>query len=362
MSSSALGPINLAVSSSEEEWMSLFAPKKPIWVCNTESTVVRIAKDILSVLIFPIGLARLLHRVVGNVVVPAVLMTKFYAVLFYLAKIPLLGSKAALLKCAIDDRIIKNSFYEMRENWNVQRVAIQVDGRIVDAAIVVKKDQETVCADRWTLLSGGNGQFLQGFGDVNVVNALQSNAVYYNYPGVVGSTGGPSRSTIAKTSRVMLKFLEEQLQAKEVIWYGHSLGGGVQEAFSEHTQKEGVKYCLIKSRTFSHLRKTAQDMFGGFRLIAFLVRLFGWDMSPVASVKNSNVPQIILQTGFKEPCFDGIITKESSLAKALEDEANPKCKKLMIPESHNSYLGKNTLEKLKNLVKEEGFAMQEAAG
>mgnify|MGYP005605994201 FL=1 len=340
---SLVRPINLAESSSLQEWRALSAPKEPIWVCNTENTVVRMAKNILSVLIFPIGLVRLLHRVVGNIIVPATLFTK-------------MGVSPN-----------EEAFRVFSAGWNIQRVSIQTDGRIVDAAIVTRKDATLVQPHRWTLLSGGNGEFLHDLGNLALVGELQSNGVYYNYPGVMGSTGEPSRSTIAKTSRVMLKFLEERLQAKEIIWYGHSLGGGAQEAFSEHVQKADVKYCLMKSRTFSHLRKVAQDMFGGYRLFSFLVWFFGWDMSPVASVRNTNVPQIILQTDpkiFTNFAFrsDGIITEESSLAKAVVDVVNPKCKKLFVSEMHNDFLTQDTLQRLKNLVKNEGFLMQEAAG
>lgn len=328
-------------TSSGIEWCALSAPKDPIWICNTESPVVRVAKDILSVVIFPIGLARLLHRVIGNFVVLAAIDTK----------------------CGESPRYDVENL--IKQNWKIKRISIQVDGRIVDAAVVMKQDQAQVQPNRWTLLSCGNREFLQNLSNLELVDKLQSNAVYYNYPGVAGSTGEPSRSTIAKTSRVMLRFLEEQCQAKEIIWYGHSLGGGAQEAFADHTRKEGVQYCLIKSRTFSHLRKVVQDMFGGSRLISFLVWLFGWDMSPVASVKNSPVPQIILQTdpsyfpnGNLIPHSDGIITEAASLAKAVEHDENANCNPLFIPETHNRALTEQTIEILGRFVQQAGFAMR----
>ena len=337
--------IDLTRNSSLQEWISLSAPKEPIWVCDTESRVVRIAKDILSVLIFPIGIARVLHRIVGNFIVPAARITKGLAILSFVAKIPVLGTFAAALKTEIED-VVKQKFNESLRDWNVQRVAIHVDGRVVDAAIVTRKakvdiegttDEATkVRESRWTLISGGNGEYIQFLSHLNVVGCLQSNAVYYNYPGVMGSTGNPSRSTIAKTSRVMLQFLQGPLHARQIIWYGHSLGGGVQEAFSDHYR--GTNYCLVKSRTFSQLSKVVQDMFGGYRIIRILVQVLGWNMNPLASVQREEVHQVILQTASisDQIIGDTVISKEASLAVACE--ANDQTAILPIREWHNEQL------------------------
>lgn len=50
-------------------------PLKPTYIHNTESKVWRVVKEIFSILIFPIGLCRIIHALAGLAIVPSSLLT-----------------------------------------------------------------------------------------------------------------------------------------------------------------------------------------------------------------------------------------------------------------------------------------------
>lgn len=255
------------------------------------------------------------------------------------------------------ERIVEN------RDWKVKWLAIQMDGFIIDAVIMGKP--ETFDNGRWTLVSGGNGEFYeQRIVDDEFKTLLtenKSNALLFNYSGVGGSTGMPNRELMAKAYRAMLKFLEDDRQgigAKEIIGYGHSIGGGVQgEALLTHIFKEDVKYVFVKSRSFCDLRTTAKEMIynnlkkaGSSETVAkvlglaagFFTWLFGWNMCSLEFSKALEKPEIVMQTGSHgETKDDGVIWHKASLAHALAKVSGLKNKELFfIEEEHNVQLAK----------------------
>ncbi len=249
----------------------------------------------------------------------------------------------------------------LQTDWKYKRLTIEVDGNQIDACIMGK--ESTLGNQRWTLASNGNGEFYETKLDEtklerpdfqNFLDETNSNALVFNYAGVGASTGSPNRAAMAKAYRAMLTFLEDGengLGAREIIGYGHSIGGGAQgEALRDHTLKEDINYVFVKSRTFSDLSKTAETIFP-IPLIGTLVSIMGWNIDSTQSSKSLQAPEIILQTasGGKYTILknslniidDGIIAVRASLAKALLDD--PSCPKehktfIGIPESHNEPL------------------------
>lgn len=318
--------------------LSQTKPLAASYVYNTESKVYRIAKKIFSILIFPI-FYNLLHTIAGKT---AILPASTPSIM---GRKPNYANdlRLAILAQSLEKRLVN------------KRITIEVDGCMVDAMIVGK--DSTLTNGRWMLASNGNAQFYEESllreDFTEILSELKGNAIIFNYPGVGASSGSPNRYAMAKTYRAILNFLEDEkngIGAKEIIGYGHSIGGGVQgDALRDHVLKKDVKYVFVKSRTFSNLSKEASSII--FRPIGFLVKLLGWNMDSVESSKKLQAPEIILQTAavdtWKEIedsskiISDGVITKEASLAKALLDDPTcPKNNKLFfgIPEKHNDEL------------------------
>lgn len=249
--------------------------------------------------------------------------------------------------------------------WEYKRVTVEVDGLQIDGMIVRK--EATLNNGRWVLVSPGNGEFYEaamavGFSHIpNILNEVQGNGLLFNYPGVGASSGSPTRQSLTKAYRAMLAFLEDQekgIGAKEIIGYGHSLGGGVQnDALEMHSLKKEISYVFVKSRTFSSLSSLVNSIL--FRPLGFLVNILGWNMQPAKISKSLQAPEIIMQTArvslageilndsSKIVADDDVITKADSLAEVLLNEIDDGMRKrkafIGIREKHNEGLRDPTL-------------------
>ncbi|NGX51945.1 MAG: hypothetical protein KR126chlam5_00235 [Candidatus Anoxychlamydiales bacterium] len=337
---------------------------------NTEYKIIRITKQLLSIIIFPIGIYKLIHFLVGKLaIVPASTPS-----LIGYRKNHAIQSRSAILK-------------KLDGDFKYKRLTIEVDGYQIDTTILGKPS--TLDNGRWILASNGNAEFyedkLHSYEFKEILSRLNANAIVFNYPGVGASTGLPNRQAMAKAYRAILAFAEDKqngLDAKEIIGYGHSIGGGVQgDALNMHNLKKDVKYVFIKSRTFSDLSTEVSCIIA--KIAGFLVKVIGWNISSIKSSIQLRAPEIILQTAaFRVPGIiaqtsgffnleryvlgslelkessriidDGVIRAEASLAKALLD--NPKCFKnkvfLGIREKHNDELGNNSLSCLIQKINE----------
>jgi hypothetical protein len=339
-------------NTTRNELNSIKPIEKPICTYNTEKKAWRIVKDILSVIIFPIGLYRLIHAIAGIFIVLNASLTGRSA------------AQAAILRKKIDLDTMK---------WKVKRISVAVDGYLIDAAILGRAS--TFTNGRWILASNGNSTFyedcLRDPSFKHILSELDGNAIVFNYPGVGSSSGLPNRNAMAKAYRAMLHFLEDQengIGAKEIIGYGHSLGGGVQgDALLSHELKRHVKYCFVKSRTFSELSKVVSDFTNNNRLLVSIVKPLGWNITSVDSSKRLKAPEIIMQTanvsGYTDISGqlseiivdDMVISAEASLAKSLLEDRGPFVGTkyfLGIKEKHNEGLNDPThlVEKIHEML------------
>ena len=241
--------------------------------------------------------------------------------------------------------------------WKYKRITVVTDGYEIDATIVGKAS--TLNNGRWVLASNGNAELYEtklssSHEFKQILSELNGNAIVFNYPGVGASIGIPNKKALAKAYRAMLTFLEDQkngIGAKEIIGYGHSIGGAVQgEALKSHELKKNIKYVFVKSRTFSELSKIA-SMLTNSRLVGILVKLLGWNLNSSYSSKRIKVPEIIMQTANVKDyklidhggsiIDDGIIPRNASLAvELLDGKQAPRKNQVFIgmPEDHNSEL------------------------
>lgn len=228
--------------------------KKPLPVVyrnETDSKIHRIALIIFYVICFPVGLYQGFHHVLGYLLVPAAAMRYQYE-----------ESKIDLYH-KIRKEAEQNKLPNFRYHW--KRISIEVDGEKIDAYI--RGTEETFRAGRWMLVSQGNGDFAETQVTTHAGSApklaeeLGCNILSFNHPRTGLSSPLLSRTTMAKVYKTMLKFLEDTdrgIGAKQIICYGHSIGGGVQaEGLDNYQLKKGIQYLSIKDRTFSSIYEAA---------------------------------------------------------------------------------------------------------
>ena len=325
----------------------------PTYAWKSESKIWRLARQVFSILCFPILGYKSLHNFIGKIIVPATTPKHLYR------------SEAEI------HWIRQNSLTDTE--WKYKRLSIEVDGVKIDTVIIGK--ERTLNNGIWTVVSNGNGQFYE---DSLLPNSelkaflpkIYSNAILFNYPGVMASEGTPNRQGMAKAYRAILCFLEREVGARKIIGYSHSLGGGVQsDALASHTLRPDIGYVFVKSRTFSSLSKEVSCIFSeriGWwcgALMGIALQALGWDMQPHKTSKKLAAKEIILQTCNVTRCpplspsftnsrdivDDDVISADASHAKALlEDHDCPKDNKvfLAIPEHHNEPLRDETLSAL----------------
>jgi hypothetical protein len=315
----------------------------PCYRWESESKIIQIAKAIFAILIFPIGIYNLLHWLAGKCIVPA--------------SIPL------LTEITPEKLRLARQLLLLDPQWIYRRISIEVDGTLIDGMMVGKK--ETFSSNRkWLLASDGNSAFYEAnvTSFAKIGSAFNANTLIFNYPEVGESKGFISRSSMAKTYRAFLSFLEDRekgINANEIIGFGRSIGGAVQaDALLSHELKRGIDYTFIKDRTFSTLGSAVETITGS-KCLAILTSLLGWNIDVAASSKKLKAPEIILQ---KADCKelteimdsqviedDGIIAASSSLAKALlEDPDCPRESKIFIgmPHDHNDRINEKTTRQL----------------
>lgn len=325
---------------------------------HQDNRVWRIAKDVLSVLFLPVGLYRAWHRVVGLAVVPASMRE--------------LLAKVGLGKATDLDTLDSSVKVLLEKNWGLERLTIEADGQQIDVTLLKPPNAKP---DRWTLYSTGNMQYYEDVlsasdycNDLFGPDGLNTSVLLFNYPGVGKSGGFPSRSGSVRAYQTLLRWLEEEVNAKELIGFGHSIGGGIQgEAIAGRPKKEGVRYCFIKDRTFSHLSGVAEDLTKKTMprlgiilgpIVKKIVELSSWNIQTAKASLRTRYPEIVIQQNSytqkpgevawekaSEVTDDEIINSSRSLALELSQQkylANTKLlakKLLMVQEPHNFPLG-----------------------
>jgi len=330
------------------------SPLPVTYFVKTEHKITKTAKAIFSTIFFPILAYQWLH-------------VKFAQKLVLPASNPNLERNKQLHA----QRVSIN----LKSDLKYKRLSIQVDDYIIDAMIIGKPS--TFDNGRWTLFSNGNSSAYEWtVGDLadrvnGPIDHFKSNALIFNYPGVSVSSGPPHRPSMAKVYRVLSTFLADKkygLAAREIIGFGHSLGGGVQgEGLNSYVLNDKVGYVFIKSRTFSDLSTASTKMVKSYlsqktkwtdsridlicKIARSLIKVINWNIRSVESSQNLQAPEIILQTANVESyemltdssklIDDGTLAAEATLAKALLSNPKGLRKNQMIigiPEKHNESL------------------------
>ena len=349
-----------------EELRASAPPQTPVYIYESGSKWVRLSKDIVFngsslVLVYTITafcLKKLsrstlnpptLPKQVVWLTLPIALYNNLYIIagwLIHPASFPFFFPIAKRFFNVDLDAMRKSFFSEGRE---VKRVSIQANGCLVDTLVVGKK--ETLGNGRFIIFSNGNGEVYEARrGEyLKLADELQANIIFYNYAST-GRSGGllPNHEAMLASHQAIHAFAREKLGAKEIIDFGHSIGGGIQgENLKTMPLDEGVKYVFVKHMTFATLSEQAQAMVG---IAGAAIPYLNWDYSSVESSKALQHPEIIIQQGNQEGEMeqveqlterDPVILGEKSLAKALfEDSECPKEERsfVLVTEGHNDQI------------------------
>ncbi|WP_420421070.1 CPn0927/CPn0928 family alpha/beta hydrolase fold protein [Simkania sp.] len=302
-----------------------------------------------QLVLFPFTFPHLIHGLVGLATVPGSILSLFVS---------------SSWRKEIDVERLND------QGFKIKRFSIQVDGYTIDA-VMMGRNLESDC---WMLVSGGNGEFYEVLGHPEMgeyiqdqlttfLDALETNAIYFNYAGVGASSGLPNRDIMVKAYEAFLKILEEDIKAKTILGYAHSIGGGVQaEALKNHEFKEGVRYLFMKSRTFTDFADTAAEVL--FKPIDTLIRFVRWNFETLKSSVELKCPELIFQTTnahfyqdiskyIGSIIADPIISPSVALARGLLSKStNWKHKYFMgIRENHNQGIPRAT-ERIAKKVEE----------
>ncbi|MCP5507711.1 MAG: hypothetical protein H7A37_05380 [Chlamydiales bacterium] len=244
--------------------------KDPVFSYETTSKCRRIFYNIISVIIFPIGLCRLIHRIAGLIVVPSAVMN--YE-----------KEQKNLEKILIN-----------REDYVSKKISIEVNGKLVDAFVYGRHG--TIDNGRWIVNSNPNCTVYEQlllypdvFGVHQNMRELDANYIFFNYPGTALSKGMVSRSATRASHQAVMRMFEEKVGANTIITVSASLGGGVSnEAFKDYKLADGVTYVKAPVQTFSKISK----------IVPLLPTLVGWNLSSISS--NKEIPEVVLQTGAEQ--------------------------------------------------------------
>lgn len=190
-----------------------------------------------------------------------------------------------------------------------KRISIMCDDKKIDAYIFAKKSN--FANGRWTLLSNGHTglcEYELGY-QKEIFEALNSNYIVFNYPGMGCSEGETFRNNVIKAYQAVLSFIENQIDAKEIICWGTSMGGGVKgHAFKRHPFIKGKRYVSVSDQTYSTLANAVVSMsrkdmvkIAGYKVPAsgFLTKQSGWQLSSKSSSSKLSHPEIVIHKATK---------------------------------------------------------------
>jgi hypothetical protein len=244
---------------------------KPSYIVQYESRVLRIAKFILSLVIFPIFIYNTFRNLLARVLI--------YPATFKPVQAKI--SQAAL------------ATFDPEGERKYKRFTVEVDGQIVDACLIGK--ESTLENGRFVLRTFGNNENykIQDPDFDAYCDEVNANAILMDIPGVNLSTGF-SRPGIQKAYQAMLKVIgsKKGFNANTIIGHGFSIGGVVQaDGIHGHPLKGRIKHVFVKDRTLSSIATYS----GGF-MLALVAKGLMWNQSALDSSRNLKAKEIIIQT------------------------------------------------------------------
>lgn len=307
-----------------------------------------------------------------NLILPALCLTPliFYDEIRHIIGSLILQSTLSSTK-EYDESRRNVHLLNFEEKKQVKRISIAIKDSSANSFCIdgLQIHNKHAPKDSWMIINLGNGASYEKTVFVyfnyykGLISYLNCNVVIMNYPNVGRSSKvSLSPKVIESAAKATLTYVDKHLGAQKILTFGHSFGGGAQALmFKNYPLNSNKFYLKIKSRTFCSLAKIVgecvEKIFQGpchrgsrlaGKAASALTWFFGWDISVTSLGRNNSTDELILQTGTGENIIDDdLIPPSASLA-----QYSPREKVLLIPERHNHFLERNTLEQISYWIKE----------
>ncbi|PJD94442.1 MAG: hypothetical protein CK425_11365 [Parachlamydia sp.] len=264
----------------------------------------KVAYNIFSTIIFPVGLARLAKAGIGKVAGIFVLPAQFY-------------SKEKLdVERKESIALIKEAF----PNISTERKTIETADHVkLDTMEIINEEESAKPPkeQKWVIFMNPNGVTYEELMPLtaNYAKDIGANFLTGNYRGVGYSEKSPSKSKdLVMDGEAMLQYLlhEKKIPPENIMIHGWSLGGAVATEVAALHQEKGHAVKVCNERSFSSLYKEIKTLIPGLGpLAAPLAYIGGWKSNPAKAWKSIEEKDKIVIFHKK----DTVIDYEASLYK-----------------------------------------------
>jgi len=255
------------------------SPTQDVFKTHQKSKIKRVSLNILSTVIFPIGLLRLARHGLGKLAGKAILPAQWK------------GSKSAI------DKVREEQIAFVNEHMHVGHEKFQMNRATVETADHVKLDTLEILHpeeskkdpedQKWIVFFPGNGARYEHL----IILATQlsrdigANLYLGNYRGVGYSEKSPSKSKdLIVDGEAMVQYLlnEKKIPSGNIMVHGWSLGGAVANEVAALHQEKGQEMKLCNDRSFSTLYKEIKGFLplGVGHVAAPIAFAVGWKFNP----------------------------------------------------------------------------------
>jgi dienelactone hydrolase len=279
--------------------------------------ICQVAWNILSAIIFPIGLVRLAIRVIApQLILPA-------STIFDLA-----GKREQLNKLNENEEKKRNqlekeienieNIHEKRDqfledpNNNAEQITIETaDGAEIDTVKIINEN-----SDKWIVYFNPNaGCYEELLDDLKDISERTGANVYTgNYRGVMRSKGTvqSTHDMVLDGKAMIQKLLADGVPQDHILVHGWSIGGGV--ATEVASNFPNVHHCSDRSfASLIHVAKGWLPVLGG--VLGGIAWLAGWRFNSTKNFEKIQGKKLVIYSK-----TDGVIPYKASLYKALKNK------------------------------------------
>jgi len=316
-----------------EDGMDIFKTnEKPVFSSHHKviNKTCRIAWNIFSVVVFPIGVARLVvfaaKHIAPRAVLPAAAMFNLDEKEKDYEKSSTTGWAVIRLEMEIIEII---SLHEKREDFiaNPSNHAEQVTVRTADdvdldtLSIEHIKQKKKASEQKWIVYFLGNAMcYEQALEQIKIMSERTGASILTgNYRGVMRSQGAATSShDLILDGEAMVQYLlNKGVPPENILLHGLSLGGAVATEVAAYHQEKDHEMHLCNERSFSHIAKLlkARCPRALGAILGQIVLAAGWRFDSLKNFQKINGYKFTIHSQ-----EDGVIRYEASLYKCLKEQ------------------------------------------